>query len=343
MTDDEYMKFEENLLNSELGIFEVNNVKIAILFHATIINDENHTYARKLTYDETKVVIAIHSDEQQSIENLGDITLSIDNIKTLDNIFLNPDLKIKNSLTLGKRLSGKDIGKHSVSIGEETEASGAESYARGYMAIARGEASTAIGNGSEATGARAFAAGSNVVASGTDAHAEGCSTTASGSYSHAEGYDTTASGQYSHAEGGETTASGQYSHAEGYVTLASGQYSHAEGHTAKASGYYSHAEGLGTIAKGQHSHVQGKYNIEDTQQKYAHIVGNGQYNEKRSNAHTLDWNGNAWFQGNVSVDGTPANDKDLTTKKYVDNIVANATPEIITEEDINAIIADIDN
>jgi hypothetical protein len=129
MTDDEYMKFEENLLNSELGIFEVNNVKIAILFHATIINAENYTYARKLTYDESKVVIAIHSDEQQSIESLGDITLSIDNIKTLDNIFLNPDLKIKNSLTLGKRLPDKNIGKHSVSIGEETEASGNESYA----------------------------------------------------------------------------------------------------------------------------------------------------------------------------------------------------------------------
>ena len=34
---------------------------------------------------------------------------------------------------------------------------------------------------------------------------------------------------------------------------------------------------------------------------------------------TEDKNGNAWFQGNVSIDGTPTNDNDLITKKYVDD------------------------
>ena len=47
-------------------------------------------------------------------------------------------------------------------------------------------------------------------------------------------------------------------------------------------------------------------------------MGNGTSNTNRKNAHTLDWSGNAWFQGNVSVDGTPVNDNDLTTKSYVD-------------------------
>lgn len=47
-------------------------------------------------------------------------------------------------------------------------------------------------------------------------------------------------------------------------------------------------------------HVQGKYNIKDTEEKYAHIVGNGTYNYQtyspaESNAHTLDWEGNAWY------------------------------------------------
>lgn len=37
--------------------------------------------------------------------------------------------------------------------------------------------------------------------------------------------------------------------------------------------------------------------------KYAHIVGNGENDSTRSNAHTLDWEGNAWFAGDVYVKG----------------------------------------
>ena len=38
----------------------------------------------------------------------------------------------------------------------------------------------------------------------------------------------------------------------------------------------------------------------------------------RSNAHTLDWEGNAWYSGKLSQEGIPTEDKDLVTKKYVD-------------------------
>lgn len=147
---------------------------------------------------------------------------------------------------------------------------------------------------------------------------------ARGYYSHAEGWDTTASGIASHAEGSETTASGYASHAEGDSTTASGNFSHAEGDGTTASGYYSHAEGSGTRASSGNQHVQGKYNIEDTADKYAHIVGNGEYNYNtgeavRSNAHTLDWSGNGWYAGKLTQEGVPTEDKDLTTKKYVDD------------------------
>lgn len=74
-----------------------------------------------------------------------------------------------------------------------------------------------------------------------------------------------------------------------------------------ASGRFSHAENYQTIASGDYSHVQGKLNIEDTDNRYAHIVGNGDAS-KRSNAHTLDWNGNAWFAGKVYVGGTSMDD-----------------------------------
>jgi hypothetical protein len=124
------------------------------------------------------------------------------------------------------------------------------------------------------------------------------SNVASGNASHAEGWKTVASGICSHAEGRDTIASGDYSHAEGDSTTASGICSHAEGDSTTASGDNSHAEGYSTTAGSEYQHVQGMYNVEDIESKYAHIVGNGNYS-KRSNAHTLDWSGNAWFAGSV--------------------------------------------
>lgn len=103
-------------------------------------------------------------------------------------------------------------------------------------------------------------------------------------------------------------AYGNYSHAEGSGTVAEGHYSHAEGRRTYASGTSSHAEGERTTADGDYSHVQGKYNIPDTNNKYAHIVGNGD-DSICSNAHTLDWEGNAWFAGGLKVGGTGQDDE----------------------------------
>ena len=102
------------------------------------------------------------------------------------------------------------------------------------------------------------------------------------------------------------SAIGAYSFAEGHQTTASGDKSHAEGGNTTASGERSHAEGWMTVASSDNQHVQGRYNIEDSASKYAHIVGNGTGVDgaanKFSNAHTLDWSGNAWFAG--TVEGT---------------------------------------
>lgn len=125
-------------------------------------------------------------------------------------------------------------------------------------------------------------------------------------------------GAGSSAIGVNVIASGESSHAEGDSTTASAYCSHAEGNCTTASGENSHAEGASTIASSQNQHVQGKYNIEDLNGTYAHIVGNGE-DGKNSNAHTLDWQGNAWYSGKLSQEGTPTEDKDLVTKKYVDD------------------------
>ena len=121
-----------------------------------------------------------------------------------------------------------------------------------------------------------------------------------GEYSTAEGYDTIASGGASHSEGTGTTAKGGYSHSEGNSTTAIGDGSHSEGYATTAGGNASHSEGYGTIASGQTQHVQGRYNVEDTNDRYAHIVGGGTYRE-RKNIHTLDWLGNAEFAGDVII------------------------------------------
>ena len=150
-----------------------------------------------------------------------------------------------------------------------------------------------------------------------------------GDFSHAEGRNTTASGSNSHAEGHNTTASGSSSHAEGAITKASGFYSHAEGYDVIASGSYSHAEGNGTRAIGGSSHTEGKFNISDAANTYAHIVGNGASDTKRSNAHTLDWEGNAWYQGDVYVGSTSGTNKDEGSKK------------LATEEYVNTALEDL--
>ena len=140
-----------------------------------------------------------------------------------------------------------------------------------------------------------------------------------GAGSSAIGMRAEASGQCSHAEGMYVTSSGNCSHAEGNLTKATGDGSHAEGGGTIASGNCSHAEGNLTRASSEYQHVQGKYNIEDTANKYAHIVGNGTDDNNRSNAHTLDWQGNAWYSGKVTTGAAPVEDMDLTTKKYVDD------------------------
>ena len=160
---------------------------------------------------------------------------------------------------------------------------------------------------------------------------------ASGDYSHAEGYNTVASGNRSHAEGQQTTASGGYSHAEGFGATASGETSHAEGIYTTASVRGSHAEGSYTTAASVSQHAQGRYNIIDNQNIYADIVGNGYSDSHRSNAYTLDWEGNGWFANSVTVGTDPVDAMNLTTKRYVDNLLT-PTFNIVAAKNSNQLI-----
>ena len=191
----------------------------------------------------------------------------------------------------------------------------------------------------------------NNKASGKYSHAEGYYTVASGDWSHAENYYTVASGEYSHAEGAGTKAFDNGSHAEGMATIASGSAAHAEGAATQAtngsahaegsetiaSGTTSHAEGKGTIADSEYQHAQGKWNIEDSDGIYSHIVGNGESDTKRSNAHTLDWQGNAWFAGDVYVGSTSGTNKDEGSVKLQKSITGTAGQVVGFDANGNAV------
>ena len=177
--------------------------------------------------------------------------------------------------TLGTRKTGSGIGNYSVAAGYNLEASG-------YASFAEGAASTASGSDSHAEGSS--------TASGTRSHSEGTGT-ASGALSHAEGGGA-ASGQAAHAEGENTTASGTRSHAEGNYCEASATTAHAEGTRTKATANYSHAQNYYTVAASEAQTAIGKYNVSDSADTYAFIIGNGTADNARSNALTIDWNGN---------------------------------------------------
>ena len=97
-----------------------------------------------------------------------------------------------------------------------------------------------------------------------------------------------------------------------------GDYSTAIGDDTTASGLGSYAEGFDTVASSDYQHVQGMYNIEDADDTYAHIVGNGKADDARSNAHTLTWEGDAWFARDFSADGNII----LSVNQYGDELPA---------------------
>ena len=134
-------------------------------------------------------------------------------------------------------------------------------------------------------------------------------------YSATIGENNEASGEASFGEGVNTKATGKGAHTEGVGTTAEGEASHAGGTNSVAKGINSFVHGKNLIAGGNNQNVLGKFNIEDTEEKYAQIVGNGESEEERTNAYTLDWKGNAWYAGDVYVGGTRQGDASKLAKE----------------------------
>ena len=106
------------------------------------------------------------------------------------------------------------------------------------------------------------------------------------------------------------TASANQTFAAGYNNEASGVTACAVNSTNKASGAGSFCSGYGNIAQRQFNHVFGMYNQADTggtdegtKGNYIEIVGKGTNQNSRSNARTLDWQGNEVLAGGLKING----------------------------------------
>ena len=222
----------------------------------------------------------------------------------------------KNLKFIGKNVEGQTFTIDETAV---VAAASAEIFGDYENNIAVGQWSIAEGCTTIAKGKVAHAEGAFTKALADGCHTEGYGTEATGYWSHAEGEYTRVTSYASHAEGsyskdpdGNTrygTASGYASHVEGGGCYTTGVAAHAEGICNTANGRCSHAEGVYTIASGKAQHVEGVGNIEDTADAYIHIAGNGDWGA-RSNAHTLDWEGNAWYSGDVYVGSTSGINKD---------------------------------
>jgi hypothetical protein len=171
-------------------------------------------------------------------------------------------------------------------------------------------------------GYNSTAEGTNCTSSSDSSHAEGFATKATGYASHAEGSYSEANGYSSHAECGGV-ANGHGSHASGTYCESNGEYSYSQGFNCQSYNDYSRATGYRTFATGKSQFVFGELNENDNtvylgkRGKYVEIVGNGESDNARSNARTLDWDGNQWLAGTLQASGLT----DGTTTKTMTEIL----------------------
>lgn len=125
-------------------------------------------------------------------------------------------------------------------------------------------------------------------------------------------------GKYSFLSGHRVSATGDQAQAFGFQTSAAGSSSFVCGNSTEATGTASFAANYYTHAYGNYQSVFGKFNVDDNNNTYAFIVGNGT-SSARQNAFSVDWSGNGVLGGKLTVGAAPTANLDVATKKYVDD------------------------
>lgn len=205
-------------------------------------------------------------------------------------------------------------------------------------------------------GQRSIVLGSNATAAGKDSVVLGRKGKAISDYATSIGYSNTVSGQNGVAIGvnstvsagngvsigGGNTVNNWNGIAIGSSVTSSGSNAVAMGHGTKADGWISFASGYSTEATGGAQTVLGSCNIPDDapteetlKSENLVIVGNGDPDAEtptNSNAHTLDWDGNAWFAGDVFVGSASGTNKDSGSKRLsTENFVEETVDDLFEE------------
>lgn len=212
-----------------------------------------------------------------------------------------------------------------------------------YQNVAIGECSTVFGLQNWVIGEGGFASGTGNLVKGLLGVAFGIGhyLYESSQKGFACGSNNRLQGILEFVSGTGNYSNGYASHVEGASNQMGGKYAHAEGAYNENYGYACHVEGRGNIADGgrgtsagKPQHVEGQYNVQDGTQTYAHIVGNGTSKSDRSNAHTLNYNGTAWYANAVKVGGTSETDaKTLATEEFVTSAI-NAALYVDSETEV---------
>lgn len=109
-------------------------------------------------------------------------------------------------------------------------------------------------------------------------------------------------GAYSFAVGCGNKASGYASCAIGCLSVAIGDFAFATGRSACANNDYSIAMGYQTMTNLDCQTVIGQLNKKDSTSIF--VIGNGTNDSNRSNAFTVDWDGNTWAAGSITATGS---------------------------------------
>ena len=249
------------------------------------------------------------------------------------------------SLAVGNTTYAK--GNYSTSIGNNGFANGDYSLTIGYSCYANGVSSASMGFSTTANGNYSFAFGiggrvekiSTTVTEITE-YGSSSSYVLSFSVENIEGFsvgDSIVIGDKTCKIASisenvvtlETELSDSYISVDSSVVVyhiggnSNGDYSITMGEYCVANGNNSFSTGQHTISSADGSFVCGKYNIEDVDLNYAFIRGNGTSTSERSNAFSIDWNGNTYQQGDIYFNGdydTPLSEKIADTSSLINRM-----------------------
>ena len=136
------------------------------------------------------------------------------------------------------------------------------------------------------------------------------------------------------ADGVSNNALGQFSHASGTknTVTKNGWAGFTHGANNEIDANYGVGLGRGLKVQSGNQTVLGRYNIPDAENNYLEIIGNGTSDTNRSNAYTVDKNGNLRIKGKAYVGGADKDSADIKELATVEALEQFVTKDYIEKQ-----------